>query len=216
MTNSYNLLELFKGTGSVGKVAHRNFNIVSLDFEKKYKPDIQTDILDWDYKKFYEETHFLPDFIWASPPCNTFSVLSYKWKERNTKTAEPYSERAKEGTRILYRTLEIVDFFLRLNPNLLYIIENPRGMMRHDEKMKALPYRTMTHYCHYGDDRRKPTDFWSNFPLQLNEKACPKGVYKKISMMGNIETKYYIPPLLIEALVAQTIERINQGKLEPE
>lgn len=36
-----NLLELFKGTGSVGKVAEKmGFNVISLDFEEKYKPDI--------------------------------------------------------------------------------------------------------------------------------------------------------------------------------
>ena len=46
----YNLLELFKGTGSIGKVAHKmNMNIVSLDMIEKYKPNILIDILNWDY-----------------------------------------------------------------------------------------------------------------------------------------------------------------------
>ena len=73
-----NLLELFKGTGSISKVAEKmGFNIVSLDIEEKYKPDILTDILKWDYKKFYYDTGFIPDFIWASPPCNTYSTLNY-------------------------------------------------------------------------------------------------------------------------------------------
>ena len=42
------LLELFKGTGSVGKVAKKlGFSIVSVDLEKKFKPDIHINILDF-------------------------------------------------------------------------------------------------------------------------------------------------------------------------
>ena len=110
MVEKYNLLELFKGTGSVGKVAKKNFNIVSLDLEKTYEPDILADILKWDYKKFYKDTGFIPDLIWASPPCNTFSPLAYPLKERNIQTAEPLSDRAKIGTAILYQTLKIIRY----------------------------------------------------------------------------------------------------------
>ena len=47
------LLELFKGTGSVGKVAKKMGMIVmSVDILDKYMPDIVADILEWDYKKF--------------------------------------------------------------------------------------------------------------------------------------------------------------------
>ena len=49
------LLEIFKGTGSVGKVAKKmEFNdIVSIDFDPIYTPTIETDILNWDYKSRY-------------------------------------------------------------------------------------------------------------------------------------------------------------------
>jgi len=62
------LLELFKGTGSVGKIAKKmKMDIISLDFDEKFEPDILTDILKWNYK-----TIPIPDIIWASPPCNTY------------------------------------------------------------------------------------------------------------------------------------------------
>lgn len=206
----YNLLELFKGTGSVGKIAKTKFNIVSLDFESKYKPDIETDILKWNYKKFYEDTGFVPDFIWASPPCNTYSPLAYPLKERDTKTAEPKSERAKMGTRILYKTLQVINFFIKLNPDLCYVIENPRGMMRYDKKMKKLPYMTTTCYCLYGDERGKPTNFWSNFPLKLKEGTpqsdCWQNGETKIRVAGdtrNIEERYFIPAPLIRSIFKQ-------------
>jgi site-specific DNA-cytosine methylase len=206
MSKEYNLLELFKGTGSVSKVASEKFNIVSLDVIEKYKPDINTDILKWDYKKFYEDTGFIPDLIWASPPCNTFSRLSYIFKERVINTAEPLSARAKLGTKILYRTLAIINFFKKINPKLLYIIENPKGMMRNDKRMKKLPYMDTTHYCLYGDARQKTTDFWSNFQLDLkkgNPDDCFKNGRKKllIEQTKNIEERYYIPSQLVSDML---------------
>jgi hypothetical protein len=188
------LLELFKGTGSVGKVA--KMKVISLDFDQKFKPDILTDILTWDYK-----TIPIPDIIWASPPCNTYGCYAYTFKERNTKTAEPYSDRAKIGTAILYKTLEIIIYFKQKNPNLKWVIENPRGMMRHDKYMKKLPRET-TSYDLYGDKRWKPTDFFSNVKLDLKPftKTFLKDKHVKIDDISVAE-RYAIPPKLVEAIL---------------
>ena len=46
-----NSLELFSGTGSIGKVAMDfGHHVISLD--KDMDADIKTDILDWDYKAY--------------------------------------------------------------------------------------------------------------------------------------------------------------------
>jgi hypothetical protein len=205
----YNILELFKGTGSVGKVATKmNMNSISLDFIEKYEPDILVDILEWDYKKWQKKNKYIPDFIWASPPCNTYGQLAYTFKERNTKTAKPYSERAKIGTLILYKTLEIINYFLKLNPNLLFIIENPKGMMRNDKIMKKLNLST-TCYCLYGDKKRKLTDFFNNVPNGLNLKEvapCPNPD-KIISVVDlKLDDRYSIPPKLIKAILNKLVK----------
>lgn len=206
-----NMFELFKGTGSIGKVAKRmGFNVISLDFDPIYTPDIETDILKWDYKKWADENNFIPDYIWASPPCNTYSTLAYRLKERDTKTAEPKSARAREGTAILHRTLDIIKYFKSKNPKLLYTIENPRGMMRHDKEIKKLPNRETTLYCLYGDFKRKPTDFWSNFPMGLKphtEKCNREGVVANLANLPTIEQRYSIPSKLVRKILGEAKEQ---------
>ena len=196
------LLELFKGTGSVGKVAKKlGYKVTSLDFEEKYNPDILTDILEWDYKSL----DFIPDFIWASPPCNTFSSSVYPLKERNPQTAEPYSDRAKLGTKILYKTLEIIRYFLKKNPKLKFCIENPRGMMRRDSKMKKLPHFVTTRYCLYGDEKTKPTNFWSNYELVLKQGFCRGTVgVEDIEGKDKLDRRYRMPPKLIKEIIVQS------------
>jgi len=202
MNKKPKLFELFKGSGSVGKVAKKiGYEVVSLDFDKIYTPDIETDILDWDYKKYSKDNNFIPDYIWASPPCNTFSPLAYPLQERNPKNAVPYSARAKIGTKILYKTLEIIDYFKKINPNLLYCIENPRGMMRYDKKMLNLPHMDTTYYCYYGDKKLKPTNFWSNYPLYLKPIEKPCDEYTPVCDLKKIEDRYSIPSKLIKHII---------------
>jgi site-specific DNA-cytosine methylase len=208
-----NLLELFKGTGSVGKVAKKmGMTVMAVDVLAKYQPDITADILEWDYKKFHKESGFVPDLLWASPPCNTFSTLAYIFKERNTKNAKPKSARARQGTAILYRTLEIIEYFQKVNPKLVYVIENPRGMMRLDEKVMELPHRDTTLYCLYGDIRRKPTDFFNNVSLNLKEPSMDGCKNKKL--VGVVELplnkRYAIPPKLVRTILDRMVEHYKE------
>lgn len=204
------LLELFKGSGSVGKVARRmGYDVVSLDLDPIYTPDIETDILKWDYKKFSRENNYIPNFIWASPPCNTFSPLAYPLRERDPKTAKPFSERAKIGTKILYKTLEIIRYFEKKNPNLKYCIENPRGMMRFDPKMKKLPNMETTYYCYYGGFKLKPTNFWSNFRMGLKPIRGVCKDYVPVDKINNIKKRYSIPSALIRTILKNSKEKRN-------
>ena len=64
-----NLIEIFSGTGSVGRIAKSiGFNVISLGLKNA---DINCDILEWGYKQF-DRNHF--QYIWASPPCTEYSI----------------------------------------------------------------------------------------------------------------------------------------------
>ena len=64
------ILELFAGTGSVGKVAKElGHEVISLD--RDLDADIKIDIMQWNYKEF--EPNFF-NLIWASPPCTEYSI----------------------------------------------------------------------------------------------------------------------------------------------
>ena len=127
------LLELFSGTGSIGKVAKaRGWEVVSLDLETKFKPDIKADIMVWDYK-VYPVGHF--DIITASPVCLWWSVLRNSCIGREIK-AHPGVKLTKEliqqdidryGKPMVLKVLEIIEY---LKP-LFYTIENPQtGRMK--------------------------------------------------------------------------------------
>ena len=69
------LLDLFTGTGSIAKVARElGFEATTLDIDPKCNPDICADITEFDYQSQFEAGEF--DVIWASPPCETFVLVS--------------------------------------------------------------------------------------------------------------------------------------------
>ena len=145
-----NVLELFAGSRSFSKVAeelgHKTF---TTDIKAFKKIDLVIDILD--LKK--ENIPFVPDVIWASPPCTYFSVASigFHWHENHT----PKTKEAITGLKILKKTLEIFSWFNKCK----FFMENPVGKMR--RIVRGVNRVTIT-YCSYNDKRMKPTDIWSN------------------------------------------------------
>ena len=147
------ILELFAGSRSIGKAAEAaGHTVISCDIEQFGGIDIVGDILEIPISKYLV---YPIDFIWASPPCTTFSVASIgkHWLENK----KPKTKEAIQGLKILEKTLDIINI---VNPKYWYI-ENPRGMMRKMPQMRGLN-RVTVWYCTYGDTRAKPTDIWSN------------------------------------------------------
>ena len=90
------LLELFSGTGSIGRAFEAlGWEVTSLDLEGE--PTIKCDILHWDHTAF-PPGHF--QVVWASPVCCEFSKAL---------TRRP--RRLEEGDCLVRRTLELIDYF---------------------------------------------------------------------------------------------------------
>ena len=67
------VLELFAGSRSIGKAAEKlGMQVYSSDINNFENIDYVTDILKFDYSK----VPFVPDILWASPPCTFFLLLA--------------------------------------------------------------------------------------------------------------------------------------------
>lgn len=171
------VLELFAGSRSIGKVCDElEIRCFSSDWTQFDGIDYAVDINEFDPNK----VPFVPDVIWASPPCTSFSVASIgkHW----TLDRRPKSEGAEMGLQILNKTLEIIHFYMKYNSHLIWYIENPRGMMRKMDVWNGLPINRHTvTYCQYGDSRMKPTDIWTNNFRWYPRPACKNGMPCHIS-----------------------------------
>jgi site-specific DNA-cytosine methylase len=114
------LLELFSGTGSVGKVAaEMGYDVISLD--RDMEATIQMDIMNWDYQNFPKP---VIDVIWASPPCTEYSHAKRRGERK-----------IAYANRIVNKTLWLIQ---KLNPPV-WIMENPQtGLLKNQEFMKKL------------------------------------------------------------------------------
>jgi hypothetical protein len=158
-----NALELFAGSGSFGKVAERRgFNVFSVDIKPFDGIDLVKDI---EFLTTFD-VPFLPDVIWASPPCTTYSIAGISTHRDGHK---PKTEFAKKSDRLLWKTLDICVAFAKCG-EVKWFIENPVGMMRKMPMLKGFD-RVTVDYCQYGDTRRKPTDIWTNHAGSLYHPA---------------------------------------------
>ena len=142
---SNRVLELFKGTGSVGHVANEyGYEVITLDNEAEFEPTHLVDIMEWDYT-VYSPGYF--KVIHASVPCTTFSQLQHSWvgrKKGNGKIFtddDLYKDIEEIGLPLLQKTIEI---FLYFQPKY-WIIENPAtGKMKNYSS--SLPQHVAS-YC---------------------------------------------------------------------
>ena len=187
-----NVLELFSGTGSVGKVCDKlGWNAISVDLE--LPATHECDIMDFDYKQ-YPKDYF--SIVWASPPCTNYSKLQDGWLGRMRK-GEIYTKEIQEremdnDDRLVLKALEIIEYF---KPEL-WCMENPAtSRMKERPFMKDLPDYVVD-YCMYSNwGYRKRTRIWTNKKDWNNLMCDGKGTCGNMvgrlhkTNLGNTERK---------------------------
>lgn len=169
------VLELFAGTRSISKAFERKgHKTYSVEWNKDFENiDLYEDVNKLTAQRIINLCGGVPDVIWASPDCTTYSVAAishHRRKNKETGSLDPVSEYAKFCDKTNKHLLEIIK---ELQPKY-YFIENPRGGLRKMDFMQHLPRYTVT-YCQYGDTRMKPTDIWTNHPNPDFKPMCKNG-----------------------------------------
>lgn len=205
------ILELFCGTKSISNAFEaRGHEVFTVDWQKDFEPTLCADVGALTAEDIIKLCGGVPDVIWASFDCATYSVAGiYRHRTKNHETGEcePHSEYAKKCDSV---NAHVVELIRELSPKF-YFIENPMAGLRTMLFMKNLPRYTVT-YCQYGDTRQKYTDIWTNHPApnfrppcKVGDKcheASPRGSYKTgTSNRKGAKERARIPELLCAHIV---------------
>jgi len=158
------LLELFSGTGSIGKIFKKyGHTVISVDIDNRFGCDIQEDILQFSYK----ELPWIPDVLWGSPPCTEYS----RAKTRGIRKLD-YAD------KLVSKFIEIKKYFLEKNPEMIWFCENGKSTLLWERQVsETLWPRIQVSYCQYGAKYQKNTTIatnieWKN-PKICDRKTCP-------------------------------------------
>ncbi len=126
-----------------------NWEVITVDIERKFKPTIQADVRFLPLRQ-----GLMPDVLLMSPPCERFSRASFG----RGNTGFP-----NKGIRL---ACEIVGACLEATVELdakRWLLENPLARLRY---IIGTPDHTI-YYSEYGSEFLKPTDLWGNIPLPM-------------------------------------------------
>jgi hypothetical protein len=167
------VLELFSGTRSIGKAfERRGHEVYSVDW------DTSLEHINWNVDIGIVtaidiiERFGVPDVIWASPDCTSYSVAAIYHHRRREADGNlvGISEYAKFCDEV---NTHMINLIKELNPKVFFI-ENPRGAFRKMNFIQHIPRYTVT-YCQYGFKYMKPTDLFTNHPNPKFKPACKNG-----------------------------------------
>ena len=119
--NMPHVLDLFAGTGSVGRqFSELGYEVISLDFNPKYRPTICCDILTWNFRKAFPPDYF--QVIACTPPCTEFSAAMTR-RPRQWEVAD----------QLVLKALEVIVYF---QPDFCFL-ENPPWWTTEDAEIHA-------------------------------------------------------------------------------
>jgi intein/homing endonuclease len=138
------VLELFAGSRSIGKAAESlGMEVFSVDWEQYEGINLSKDI----GELTMEDVPFTPNIVWASPDCTTYTIAAISHHRNGT---EPKSEYAIKCDGVNQHFISLIKEWLNINPNMVFFIENPRGMLRKMPWIQEFTRHTIW-YCFVGE-----------------------------------------------------------------
>lgn len=204
------VLELFCGTKSVSNAfSARGHKVYTVDWKEEFEPTLCADIGTLTAEDIIKLCGGVPDVVWMSPDCTSYSVaaISKHRQKEATGNLKAVSEYAAYCDKVNKHIIDIV--VNQLKPKY-WFIENPRSGFRKMDFVKSLPRYTVT-YCQYGENRMKPTDIFTNHPEPKFKPPCkngdkchvpaPRGAKTGTQGIKGARDRAKIPKLLCEHIV---------------
>ena len=174
------ILELFSGQGSISATFKENgHQAFKVDWSEKTEADLHADVAKLTIEQVIHLCGGVPDVIWASPQCTTYSIATHR--HRTLKEGlTPKTPIAVQDDLINMQMWRLIDELIEAGSKW-YFVENPRGRMRHMPFVNGRTRYTIT-YCSYGRRgnakgyehlfQKKPTDIWTNHPYPMFKEPC--------------------------------------------
>lgn len=201
-------VEFFSGSKTISNVAESEYNYktFTVDIEEKFSPALCTDISKMQLNQVPDRNKVF--LLWASVPCTWFTILNIKdhW-ERITYNHRQYyyipkTNAARKAIQLLEKTIWLIK---KINP-VYYVIENPRGALRHMPQINFSPFRYTVSYADFGADVYKPTDLFTNISfLQLPKikTAIGQTFLSSVQDQKNDYERSIVPPGLVREILKQ-------------
>ncbi len=200
INNKMKILDLFAGTQSVKKAFPKaDYKGIDIAGEGNLTLDLSSKDALHNLIKLIGK--WKPDFIWASPPCESFSratsikggTLGFEVENEEIKlrknwdaiTHKSYAhlrndpgfrkkhrQKAKQALAMLFNALSIVKHY-----NVPYIIEQPASAIS-KYILKPNHESNLSHYCAFGYPYQKATVLYAKYPLALNK--CTHKAHKQV------------------------------------
>ncbi len=149
------LLELFSGTGSIGRAfREQGWDVFAVDLDPKTAADLHADVLNVPLSSLPPQV----DCVWASPPCTHYSI------------ARTYAKTPRDlvgSDALVQKVLDLVAHY-----RVPFFMENPHsGLLKGRAVVQGLPMQIVD-YCRYGTAYRKRTAIWTNTDWQPARPLC--------------------------------------------
>jgi hypothetical protein len=193
------LLELFSGTGSIGRAFRElGWQVTSVDIDPRFVPDICRDVMELDAGEV-QAVYGNVDLLWASPPCTQYSCA-------RTTARTPRDLVGSDA--LVAHVLDLADALF-----CNFLIENPHsGLLKTRPVVQGIPMRVLD-YCRYGTPYRKRTSIWTNTGYVPRRPLCRKDCdssdgrvhLRRAQRTGagyrnTLEELYHIPPALCDGI----------------